>query len=111
MKLDNKSQKESSVDRLKQLVESEDDRSDDVLLLDPDSYSEVSTEKRREIIEALRDNDYSSKKELAEALGRDVKNIHDDLEILRRNSVVKFEQNGRKVSPELKHRYVAGKKI
>lgn len=99
------------MDRLKQLVESDDDRSEDVLLLDPDSYSEVSTEKRREIIEALRNNDYSSKKELAEDLDRDVKNIHDDLDILRRNSVVKFEQNGRKVSPELKHQHVAGKKI
>lgn len=103
--------KVDKVDKLKRLVESDDDRSDDVLLLDPDSYSKVSTEKRREIIESLRNKTYDSKKELSDDLGRDVKNVHDDLEILRRNSVVEFERNGRKISPRLKHRHVAGKKI
>lgn len=102
---------EHNMDKLKQLVESDDERTDYVLLLDPDSYSEVSTEKRREIIEALKTDSYCSKKELAEDLDRDVKNIHDDLEILRRNSVVELEREGRKVSPRLKHQHVAGKKI
>ena len=105
------SNKDSRVDKLREVAESEDDRTEDVLVLDPESYSKISTRKRIEIIQALRRNNYDSKKELAEDLGRDLKNVHDDLEILRRNSVVEFKQDGRKISPGLKHKYVAGEKI
>lgn len=102
---------DSRVDKLREVAKSEDDRTEDVLILDPESYSKVSTEKRKEIIQALRRNSYDSKKELAEDLDRDLKNVHDDLEILRRNSVVEFEQDGRKISPGLKHKYIAGERI
>lgn len=112
MKIDEAQEKsESRIEKLRKLSEKEDERSEDLILLDPESYSEVATEKRIEIIEALRKRNYGSKKELAEDLERDIKNIHEDLEILRRNSVVEMERNGKKVSPSLKHKHVAGERI
>ena len=101
----------SRVGRLRQITEETERDTSDVIVLDPDSYSEVATGKRREIIQELRENSYDSKKELADKLDRDPKNVHEDLEILRKNGVVKLEKNGRKISPTLKHRQIVGEKL
>jgi len=101
----------SKIDRAREIAESDREESDDFILLSPESYSKVATPKRRKIITTLRQKDFSSQKELAEELGRDTKNINEDLDMLRRFGVIEFKQEGRGKSPKLKHQYVAGEKI
>ncbi|MFB6209303.1 MAG: hypothetical protein ABEJ56_04175 [Candidatus Nanohaloarchaea archaeon] len=99
------------VERLKQIEENSGSETDDIIVLDPESYSRVATEKRIEMIEELRDNRFESQKQLAEQLGRDVKNVHQDLEILRKSGVIEMEKNGRKLAPRLRHSVIAGEVI
>lgn len=101
----------SKIDKTRKIAESDREESDDFILLDADSYSKVATPSRRKIIETLRHQDFSSQKELAEKLGRDEKNIHDDLELLRRHGVVEFESDGRSKKPKLKHQHVVAERL
>ncbi|WEL19574.1 hypothetical protein [Candidatus Nanohalococcus occultus] len=102
---------ESRIDKLRKIHDTKDNRSEDILVLDSESYSKITTKERLKMIKALREKEFDSKKELAEELGRDVKNIHDDLDLLRRKNVVEFESNGRSLSPRLRHQHIAGEII
>ncbi|MFB6115046.1 MAG: hypothetical protein ABEK04_02045 [Candidatus Nanohalobium sp.] len=51
---------------------------------------EVLTEKRMEIIEKLREEDASSKRNLAQKLDRDIKNVSEDLDILWEHGIVEY---------------------
>ena len=101
----------SQIEKARRIAESDRKESDDFILLDADSYSKVATPSRRKIIETLRNREFSSQKALAQELGRDEKNIHDDLNLLRRQGIVEFERNGRSKKPKLKHQYVVAEKL
>lgn len=99
----------SKVEKIREIHERTDE--DSVIYLSPENYSKISTPKRREIIEKLRQNSYESKSELVEDLGRDKKNVHEDLDLLRRTGVVNMEKNGRKIKPELKYSSIRAEEI
>jgi predicted transcriptional regulator len=62
---------------------------------------EVLTQKRLEIIQILRDEDFSSKRELARYLERDIKSVSRDLDVLWECSVVNYTEEGNRKIPEL----------
>ena len=111
MEAENTESLDQRIKRLKEVSESERVESDDLLLLDVEAFRKVSTPKRREVIESLRTGDFESQKELAEFLGRDIKNVHEDLELLRRHGVVELKDKGGSTRPLLRHRYIAGETI
>jgi polysaccharide pyruvyl transferase WcaK-like protein len=62
---------------------------------------EVLTQKRLEIIQVLRDNDFSSKRDLARYLERDIKSVSRDLDVLWDCSVINYTEEGNRKIPQL----------
>lgn len=67
-----------------------------------DNIYNIFTEKRLEMIKEITHSNPSSIRELAEKLERDIKNVHDDLNILSRHHIVSFEIIGRRKRPLVK---------
>jgi predicted transcriptional regulator len=76
---------------------------EDVLVLSHESADRVLTPTRREIIRALREQDYESQNQLAEALGRDPGNVKRDLDVLIEEDIVQRVRDGKAKKPALKH--------
>lgn len=57
------------------------------------------TEKRREILETLSEQEFDSITELTEELGRDKKNVSQDIKKLYEHGIVDFEDQGRSKKP------------
>jgi predicted transcriptional regulator len=66
----------------------------------------VLTKRRLGIVEYLAEHDPESIRELARRLDRQVSAVKDDLDVLARNELVKYETKGNKKAPRLKHRNV-----
>jgi len=62
---------------------------------------ESLTPRRIELLDYLADEHVSSINELAERVGRDVKNIHSDLHFLERLGFIRMVKEGRNLVPEL----------
>jgi len=62
---------------------------------------EIFTQKRIEILKAMREESFSSIRELAESLNRDIKNVWSDLDVLEKHEVVRFETEGRRKLPRI----------
>jgi predicted transcriptional regulator len=69
------------------------------LTLDEKEYTLI-TQRRLEILDFLGAEPVSSINELAEKLGRDVKNVYNDLKILERLGFISLRKEGRSLVPE-----------
>ena len=79
---------------------------EDVLVLKRDTFRDVTTPKRTEIIETIQQEEISSIRGLSRKLDRKVSAVHKDLEVLYESNVIDFrEENGSKV-PEIKHQNI-----
>ena len=76
---------------------------EDVLFIDLEDARKVLTEKRLEIIEAIRDQEISSIRDLARQLDRKENVVHSDLQLLFEEGVVDFEQEANRKIPVLRH--------
>jgi predicted transcriptional regulator len=65
------------------------------------TVEKVFTEKRLELTMVMGHREFGSISELANHLGRDIKNIYEDLHILRRAGIVRLVKTGRNVQPKL----------
>jgi predicted transcriptional regulator len=70
------------------------------LQLSPEDFESL-TPRRIELLDYLADEHASSINELADKVGRDVKNVHGDLRILERLGFVRLVEEGKSLAPEL----------
>ncbi|MFB6130339.1 MAG: transcriptional regulator [Salinigranum sp.] len=79
---------------------------EDFLVLDREAAERVLTDRRAELLDAIRTESPPSITALAEIVERDVSAVHRDLDVLFEYSLVVYEaENGRK-APRLKHEHV-----
>jgi predicted transcriptional regulator len=71
-----------------------------VLNLSPEEYRKI-TPKRLEMLDHLKATPANSINELAQNLGRDVKNVYNDLMFLAKIGFVNLHREGRNIRPEL----------
>lgn len=71
---------------------------DIIVVEDPDVF-EVLSPRRAELLEFLMDNDVASIKKLADKLGRNYKNVYDDLQSLAKYDLVELRGAGRSLKP------------
>lgn len=76
---------------------------DDFLILNKETAGNVLTQKRRELLELIADEEPESITELAQAADRDVSIVHRDLDLLFEYSLIEYEKEGGKKRPTLKH--------
>ena len=79
---------------------------EDVFVLDRESAQEVLTEKKTEILDTLKSEDVESVRHLAERLDRDKSVVSQDLQVLAKNDLVEYEEEGRRKVPKVKHENV-----
>ena len=79
---------------------------EDVFVLDRESAREVLTEKRTEILDTLKTEEVESVRHLAEVLDRDKSVVSQDLQVLARNDLVEYDEEGRRKVPNVKHENV-----
>jgi predicted transcriptional regulator len=70
------------------------------LKLSPEDFKSL-TPRRIELLDYLADMRASSINELADKVGRDVKNVHGDLRVLERLGFVRLVEEGKSLAPEL----------
>lgn len=73
---------------------------EEALSLDSKQYEKL-TPRRLEMLDYLGMGQYSSINELAKKIGRDVKNVYNDLKILKELGFVNLTRDGRSLVPEL----------
>jgi predicted HTH transcriptional regulator len=79
---------------------------EDVLVLKRDTFRDVTTPKRTEIIETIQQEEISSIRGLSRKLDRKVSAVHKDLEVLYESNVIDFrKENGSKI-PEIRHQNI-----
>ena len=66
---------------------------------DPSDLRRLLTDRRLELLRRVMDRRPSSIRSLAEGLGRDVKSVHEDLQVLAAFDIVGFERAGRAKRP------------
>ncbi|WP_435065163.1 transcriptional regulator [Halobaculum sp. EA56] len=76
---------------------------DDFLILDREAATRVLTERREELIDAIRAESPASITALANAVDRDVAAVHRDLDVLFEYSIVEYEESDGRKAPRLKH--------
>lgn len=79
---------------------------EDFLILDKDDAESVLTAKRQELLEVIAAEDIASISSLAERVGRDVSAVHRDLDRLFTYSLIRYEEEGGRKIPRLKHEHV-----
>lgn len=79
---------------------------EDVYVLDHESAERVLTEKRRELLDRIREGTVESVRDLADELGRDKAAVSRDLDLLARHDVVEFTHDGSRKVPHIKHQTV-----
>lgn len=79
---------------------------DDVQVISRESGLEVLTEKRIELLERLRDEEFESVTDLADALDRDKGDVSRDLKLLTRHRVTTYAHDGNRKIPKLAHETV-----
>ncbi len=71
------------------------------LNMDPQTIERVFTRKRLDLIAAMGHTEFTSISHLANYLGRDIKNIYEDLRILKRAGILRLTRTRRSVQPKL----------
>ena len=79
---------------------------EDVLVISPDSASDLLTERRLELLEHLEAGNEESVSEVAHTLGRDPSAVSDDLNRLFVHDVIEFERDDRRKIPRVKHEHI-----
>lgn len=79
---------------------------EDVYILSRETAREVLTEKRLELLRALRQKDVESIRELADLLERDQGDVSRDVNLLAHHDLITFEEDGRRKIPRVKHQTV-----
>lgn len=79
---------------------------EDFLILDHETAATVLTEKRRELLDTILTEDVESITDIAGRVDRDVAAVHRDLDMLFRNSLVKYDTEGGRKIPRSKHEHV-----
>jgi predicted transcriptional regulator len=74
---------------------------DDVVVLRQEVGAKILTDKRRELIDYLKDHDPESVRAVARALDRDKSGVSRDLGLLAENQIVEFEEVGAAKAPRL----------
>jgi predicted transcriptional regulator len=75
---------------------------DNVTVLALSEAADVLTDRRRELIDALRAGEYESVRDLAREVGRDKGAVSRDLAVLAEHGVTTLEENGRAKRPVLR---------
>jgi len=73
----------------------------DEVFLTVEELGRILTPRRIELLQKIRELKPSSIKELAEKIGRDFKNVYNDLKVLRGAGFVEFEEDGKSRKPYL----------
>ena len=73
----------------------------DEVFLTVEELGRILTPRRIEFLQKIRELKPSSIKELAEKIGRDFKNVYNDLKVLHGAGFVEFEENGKSRKPYL----------
>lgn len=84
---------------------------EDVHVVDRDTAAALLTEKRQELIEHVRTRDVESVRNLADELDRDVAAVSRDLDVLFEHDVIKYDLEGQRKIPRLKHGAVVAEPI
>ena len=92
--------KEESLEKIERFEEGK-EVPNSIKFEDPTMLRKVLTEKRIELIQFLMGNEVESTSELAEKLGRGVKEVSKDLNLLEEYGIVELEKNGRSKSPSI----------
>jgi DNA-binding transcriptional ArsR family regulator len=71
------------------------------LKMDPQMIERVFTRKRLELIAAMGHTEFTSISHLASHLGRDIKNVYEDLRVLKRAGILRLTRTRRNVQPKL----------
>jgi DNA-binding transcriptional ArsR family regulator len=71
------------------------------LKMDPQIIERVFTKKRLELIAAMGHTEFTSISQLASYLGRDIKNVYEDLRVLKRAGIMRLTRTRRNVQPKL----------
>lgn len=79
---------------------------EDVYVIDRESARDVLTDRRSELLQALRDEDVESIRDLAERIDRDKGDVSRDLSVLAKHDLVEFEMDGTRKIPSVKHKTV-----
>ena len=94
---------ENSIDFARELEEA---GYDDVLVLRPESYRDVFTEKRLELVFELKSDSFESMRDLASSVNREPSAVQKDLKRLAEADVVTFEEESNRKIPKLRHQAV-----
>lgn len=78
----------------------------DFYVISRENARRLLTEKRIEIIEKLKEKEVESVRDLSRKLGRDVKQVSEDLELLCQMSIIEYSKEGNRKIPELKHQKI-----
>jgi len=77
------------------------------LILNREAANDLLTERRMELIEAIREEEPDTISELAEAVDRKVSAVSRDLDILAKHTVIEFEEGpGGRKKPVLDQEYI-----
>ncbi|AOV95038.1 hypothetical protein AQV86_03885 [Nanohaloarchaea archaeon SG9] len=79
---------------------------EDILVLKRDTFRDVTTPKRTEIIETIQKEEISSIRDLSRKLDRKVSAVHKDLEVLYESNVIDFRKEKESKIPEIKHQNI-----
>ena len=90
--------KDKSLDKMEKFEEGE-SVPHAVSFEDPTKLRKILTEKRIELIQFLMNNEVNSTSELSENLGRGVKEVSKDLNLLEKYGIIKLEKEGRSKKP------------
>jgi predicted transcriptional regulator len=81
--------------------------SEDMLFIEKQMQMfEALTQKRMEMVRAIRVQQPGSIRELATFLDRDVKNVFDDVQLLNRMHIIRLVRIGRAVRPVIKKKFI-----
>lgn len=75
----------------------------DFIVIEKETAESVLTERRLEILEALRDEAFETVTGLAAHLGRDTGAVSRDLTLLFEHDLIEYDRRGSRKAPVLKH--------
>jgi predicted transcriptional regulator len=79
---------------------------DDILILESETVQEVLTEKRKELLDHIKQKEPESVRGLARTVDRDPATVSKDLKKLHESELIEFEEEKGKKAPRIKHRNV-----
>jgi predicted transcriptional regulator len=93
------------IDELRKMMERK--HTNDMLFIEKQMQMfEALTRKRMEMVKAIREQQPSSIRELANVLDRDVKNVFDDVQILSKMRIIRLVRKGQSMRPVIKKKFI-----